>query len=80
MPESLDISYWLCSHYPRLLPQANEPKIRQLLRDLHAIQGQCLSISKGKRMDRIPCDADELLQRQDISPDYRRALEYKQKV
>ncbi|OAQ98095.1 hypothetical protein LLEC1_00802 [Akanthomyces lecanii] len=80
MPESLDISYWLCSHYPRLLPEAKESKIRQLLRDLHAIQGQCLSIPKGRRMDKIPCDADEPLQRDDLSPEYRRALEYKQKL
>ncbi len=31
-------------------------------------------------MDKIPCDADEPLQRDDLSPEYRRALEDKQKV
>ncbi|EGX90038.1 hypothetical protein CCM_06458 [Cordyceps militaris CM01] len=80
MPESLDISYWLCSHYPHSLPKANESVIRQLLQDIHTIQGLCLSIAKGQRMDKLPCDADEPLRRDDLSPKYRRALEYKQKV
>ncbi|OAA60070.1 Thioredoxin-like fold protein [Cordyceps fumosorosea ARSEF 2679] len=80
MPESLDISYWLCSHFPHLLPEPNEAKIRKLLADIHAIQGLCLSIDKGDRMEKVPCDADEALERDDLRLEYRRALEYKQRI
>ncbi|KAJ6789437.1 hypothetical protein PWT90_00238 [Aphanocladium album] len=80
LPESLAISYWLSSHYPRLLPVAKEQSIRKLLNDIHSIQGMCLSVAKGTRMDKVPCDADEPLQRTDLSSEYRQALEYKQKI
>ncbi|KAJ3497129.1 hypothetical protein NLG97_g2140 [Lecanicillium saksenae] len=80
LPESLAISYWLSSHYPRLLPEAREKDIRQLLSDIHSIQGMCLSVERGTRMEKVPCDADEPLQRTDLSPEYRQALEYKQRI
>lgn len=80
LPESLDISYWLCKSYANLLPKDHDRIVRNLLADLHKIQGLCLSITKGSRMDKLPCDADERLERDDLSPEYRQALQYKQKV
>ncbi|KAI1126442.1 hypothetical protein F5Y10DRAFT_293831 [Nemania abortiva] len=79
--DSLDISYWLCSHFPNMLPDAHKSTIKDLLSQLHGFEGLSLSVpSKADRLRGVPCLAvDDLLSRTDISKGYRRALEYKRK-
>lgn len=77
--DSLDISYWLCNLLPHLLPLEHEPTIRRLLRDLHAIEGISVTIRRrdGPEEDLIDPCVDDALARDDISPEYRQALEAK---
>ncbi|KAK7960708.1 hypothetical protein PG996_011350 [Apiospora saccharicola] len=77
--DSLDISYWLCDMFPHLLPQQHEATIRRLLRDLHAIEGISITIRRreGPEEDLIDPCVDKALARDDISPEYRQALEAK---
>ena len=79
LTDSLDISYWLCSFYPGLLPREYEVTIRTLLSKLHDIQALSLSVTdKEDRSEVVPCPAvDALLAKADISFHYRQALEYK---
>ncbi|KAK6852144.1 thioredoxin-like protein [Apiospora arundinis] len=77
--DSLDISYWLCGMFPQLLPRQHEATIRRLLRDLHAIEGISVSIRRrdGPEEDLIDPCVDDMLARNDLSPEYRQALEAK---
>lgn len=77
--DSLDISYWLCDMLPQFLPPQYEATIRRLLRDLHAIEGISVTIRRreGPEEDLIDPCVDNMLARDDISPEYRQALESK---
>ncbi|KAK8015848.1 Thioredoxin-like protein [Apiospora marii] len=77
--DSLDISYWLCDMFPQLLPSQHEATIRRLLRDLHAIEGISVTIRRreGPEEDLIDPCVDNALARDDISLEYRQALEAK---
>ncbi|ETS80556.1 hypothetical protein PFICI_08085 [Pestalotiopsis fici W106-1] len=81
LTDSLDISYWLCNHFPGLLPEAHKPVIQQFLTQLHGFEGLSLSVpSKADRQEGVPNPSlDALLARSDITPEYKRALEYKKK-
>ena len=78
LADSRDISYWLCTHYPGLLPAAHESAIREMLARQHAVNAYALSVPVEDRVEVMPTPAiDALLARDDISPEYRRALETK---
>ncbi|KAL2283260.1 hypothetical protein FJTKL_10136 [Diaporthe vaccinii] len=85
LTDSVDISYWLCGHYPKLLPPDHESTIRDMFRKLHDIPIFTLSARRDSMppewlANGIPPTAvDALLARPDseISPAYRRALENK---
>ncbi|KAB8252759.1 hypothetical protein BDV35DRAFT_165490 [Aspergillus flavus] len=67
LTDSLSISYWVCEQHPSLIPEAHRTTIQRLLSQLHHIQAE-----------NNPNPAvDDLLARTDISPEHRRALEYK---
>ena len=79
LTESLDISYWLCSFSPGLLPGEYEVTIRTLLSKLGDPQAESLSVTnKEDRSEGLPCPTvDALLAKEDIGFHYRQALEYK---
>ncbi|KAB8225762.1 hypothetical protein BDV33DRAFT_77802 [Aspergillus novoparasiticus] len=67
LTDSLSISYWVCEQHPSLIPETHRTTIQRLLSQLHRIQA-----------DNNPNPAvDDFLARKDISPEHRRALEYK---
>jgi hypothetical protein len=72
---SKDCCDWLCTQYPKLLPVEHKETIDGLLakfRDFHAM---ALSFPKGTSPP--PNVAEEMLKRDDLSPSYRKALEFK---
>ncbi|KAK6197291.1 hypothetical protein LQW54_010753 [Pestalotiopsis sp. IQ-011] len=79
LTDSLDISFWLCDHFPILLPDAHELAIRELLSRLHKFKGLSLSVtSKTDRHAGVPLpELYATLARSDISQEYRSALKYK---
>ncbi|KAG8158127.1 hypothetical protein KVR01_011888 [Diaporthe batatas] len=82
LTDSVDISYWLSGHYPKLLPPDLEPTIRDLFTKLHDIDIYCLcvrpeSVPPEWRTSGVPpVSVDALLAKPDseISPEYRKAL------
>ncbi|CEJ88839.1 hypothetical protein VHEMI04866 [[Torrubiella] hemipterigena] len=78
LTDSLEISYWICERYPKMLPSSFEKQIREALKELHRIKAICLSVPKEDHGERIPCPAvDDLLAKNDISNEYRAALTFK---
>jgi hypothetical protein len=81
MPDSLKQTYFLAERYPSLIPAAHDAQIRQLLRDLHALNYFSLSfpgrphIAKG-----FEAAVLRRLEDPDISERYRKALEFKLNV
>ncbi|KAF3021524.1 hypothetical protein E8E14_012286 [Neopestalotiopsis sp. 37M] len=69
------------SHFPDLLPGAHKTEIQELLSRLHSFEGLSLSVpSKADRQEGVPNPSLEgFLARPDLSPEYKRALEYKNK-
>lgn len=88
LTDSVDISYWLCDHYPKLIPTDHESTIRDMFHKLHDIRIFALSARRDSippewQENGIPPTAiDALLARPDseISPEYRQALENKRKL
>ncbi|KAK9419691.1 hypothetical protein SUNI508_07177 [Seiridium unicorne] len=80
--DSLDISYWICQIYPKLLPEKHQSKIQSLLSQLHSIEALSLSAARPEheKEDVVNPACDNALARTDISEPYRRALEYKKEV
>ncbi|KAE8352311.1 hypothetical protein BDV28DRAFT_158010 [Aspergillus coremiiformis] len=67
LTDSLSISYWLCEQQPSLIPETHRRTIQRLLSQLHRIQA-----------DNNPNPAvDDLLAREDITAEHRRALVFK---
>jgi hypothetical protein len=78
LTSSLDISYWLCTKYPRLMPRKHELIIRRILVDLHGIEALSLSTD---RSGGFPCPAvDSLLAKSTLSTGYREALQRKREL
>jgi glutathione S-transferase len=80
LTDSLAISLYLAeTHYPALLPAAHADLIRELLDRIHRISG--LSINNKKATPEMqkynPSPVQEILARTDISPEYRKALQFK---
>ncbi|KAL1847635.1 hypothetical protein Daus18300_013895 [Diaporthe australafricana] len=88
LTDSVDISHWLCGHYPKLLPLEHESTIRDMFTKLHDIPIFSLSARRDSvppewQADGIPPTAvDALLARPEpeISSEYRRALENKREL
>ncbi|KAF7587652.1 hypothetical protein BBP40_006908 [Aspergillus hancockii] len=66
LTDSLSISYWICEQHPSLIPERHRTTIQRLLSQLHRIQ-----------VENPNPAVDDILARDDITPEYRRALEYK---
>jgi hypothetical protein len=78
LADSLDISYWACGLYPKLLPKQYEATIKEFLSNLHNIQALSLSVPPEDCGEKFPCPAvDAVLAKEDIRPQYRQALERK---
>ena len=81
LTESLDISKFLCEyHFQGLMPSRFRETMDDLMGRLHEINGMSLSVtaSADEFPEGIPiASVDELLSRDDISPEYRAALEAK---
>ncbi|KJZ71915.1 hypothetical protein HIM_08671 [Hirsutella minnesotensis 3608] len=78
MPQTLDISWYLCDWYPDLLPREHEAQIRRLLEELHAINYAVLTFGPDAALLRGSMGrVDGLLGRRDISAAHREALELK---
>ena len=78
MADSLDITFWLASRYPHLVPSENEALIRQYLMELHALNYFSLSFP-GR--DHVAKGFETAVQRRLDDPStsdrYRKALEFK---
>lgn len=88
LTDSVDISYWLCEHYPNLLPTDRESTIRDLFAKLHDIEIYSLSarpesvLPEWRTSGVPPTAVDALLAKPDseVSPEYRKALEKKREL
>ena len=88
LTDSVDISYWLCAQYPKLIPPEHQPIISNMFTKLHdihifALSARRESMSPEWQASGIPPTAvDALLAKPDpeISPAYRRALEGKREL
>jgi hypothetical protein len=80
--DSLSISYWYCTIYPRLLPDEHRIRIQSLLTNLHSIEGLSLSVDRPEQPeeDVVNPACDTLLAKADISDQYREALQHKKLV
>ncbi|KAI0129753.1 hypothetical protein BJ170DRAFT_617442 [Xylariales sp. AK1849] len=80
--DSLDISYWFCDVYPGLLPEKHRSLIRNILGELHSIEGMSLSAPRPEQpeVDNEDPAVDTLLAKTNISSEYRYALEYKNSI
>ncbi|KAK5456243.1 hypothetical protein LTS15_005562 [Exophiala xenobiotica] len=79
--DSLDITWYLLDRYPDLLPQEHEGNIRDLLKAVHALNYFALSFhDRPKVTASFVKNIQDRLARDDISDEYRKALEYKLSV
>jgi hypothetical protein len=72
---SKNICDWLCHQYPKLLPAEHKDAIEGLLADFRDFHVMAVSFPKGSSPP--PNVAAEILERADLSPSYRMALEFK---
>jgi glutathione S-transferase len=78
MPESVDISYYICKWYPSLLPVQHEQVIRDLITELHGINYRLLTFGIVTKYPKTNVTfIKDTLARPDISDRYRKALEFK---
>ena len=81
LTESLAISRWLCEyHFTGLMPPRFRETMDDLMGRLHEISGMSLSVtaSADEFPEGIPiASVDERLSQDDVSPEYRAALEAK---
>jgi glutathione S-transferase len=83
LTDSISISLHLAEkHYPALLPTEHAAVIRDLLQRFHSIYGQSFSNPKPTaEMKKFnPSPVEKILERTDISPEYRKLLEVKLKL
>jgi hypothetical protein len=72
---SKDVCDWLCEQYPKLLPEQHKDAIENLLAKMRSFHAIGVSFPKGAPPP--PNMAEEMLKRDDLSPSYRKALEFK---
>lgn len=76
--DSLEITFWLASRYPDLMPTKHEAEIRQYLVDLHALNYFSLSFpGRAHVAERFEAAVNRKLANPDIPHRYRKALELK---
>ncbi|KAK7408865.1 hypothetical protein QQX98_008988 [Neonectria punicea] len=79
LPASLDdsraIAQWLCKRQPELMPEEHEEVILSLMEKIYSVQALPLVISAEDRQYGLPNQAAALLEKNGLSPKYRRALE-----
>lgn len=78
MPDSLDITYYITTQYPNLIPEAMKDDLIELLNELHSINIFLLSYGNNPAAATPQLGAIEAkLSQPGISEKYREALEYK---
>ncbi|KAG4442870.1 hypothetical protein IFR05_001666 [Cadophora sp. M221] len=78
IPDSLDITHYIASNYPSLLPEEFKDRIVELLKELHDIN--YFSLSFGNKPTAAKAQealVEKKLAQTDMSEVYRKALEYK---
>lgn len=79
--ESLEMTLHIAHFYPDLLPEVHAATVKQLLKELYTIQPLSLSatpLGPDEQANGIANPSiDELLNKDDISPKWRGALEFK---
>lgn len=81
IPDSLDITFWLCERYPSLRPREYAGEIDRLLRELHAINFFSLTFrNKAARAKAMEGGIIDRINEPGISARYKKALEYKLEV
>jgi hypothetical protein len=82
LADSRDISYWFCEVYPKLLPEQYRSKIQDFLSRIHGIEGISLTAKRPEEPEKDLIDpaCGRILARTDITPEYRRAVEFKDSV
>ncbi|KPM45095.1 hypothetical protein AK830_g1451 [Neonectria ditissima] len=79
LPASLDnsrtIAQWLCKRQPELMPEEHKKVISSLMEKIYSFQALPLVISAEDRQYGLPNEAAALLEKNGLSPKYRRALE-----
>ncbi|KUJ08945.1 uncharacterized protein LY89DRAFT_598871 [Mollisia scopiformis] len=79
--DSLDITYYITTQYPGLVPESNKDQLIELLKELHRIN--FFSLSFGSRVGAVNAQktaVEAKLAQTDISAKYRKALEYKKTI
>ncbi|KAK6078949.1 hypothetical protein SCUP234_05875 [Seiridium cupressi] len=78
MPETVDISYYICDWYPKLLPPKHETVIKELVAELHKINFTILSFGpESKNQAKLAEQAQKLLSQPNVSEEYAEALSNK---
>ena len=78
MPDSLDITYYITTQYPNLIPENIKDDIVELLNELHSINFFSLSFgSNPAAATPQKTSVEAKLAQPGISEKYRKALEYK---
>lgn len=85
MPDSRDITNYFSRTFPSLRPAGYEDQIDEMLDKIHApLPYFILSFGGGHPADHVVKEflprIDGLLAREDLSEEYRRALEYKRSL
>ncbi|EMC95910.1 hypothetical protein BAUCODRAFT_34669 [Baudoinia panamericana UAMH 10762] len=81
MAESLDMTLYIAEHYPALIPEAHHRETTAWLRELHGLNYFALSFGDRPQQAQAMVKAIQARLGQDgISPEYRKALEYKLEV
>ncbi|KAH7019970.1 hypothetical protein EDB80DRAFT_212466 [Ilyonectria destructans] len=79
LPASLDdgrsVALWLCKEQPELVPEEHEEAISSLMDKIYSLQAISLALSAENQQYGFPNEAAALLEKNDLSPKYRRALE-----
>ncbi|CAJ2500532.1 Uu.00g033850.m01.CDS01 [Anthostomella pinea] len=81
LPDSVAITHFIAEHYPALFPAAHAPEITRLLKELHRLNFFSLCFGNRPQVAQGFVKAlHDRLGREDITKEYRRALEYKLSV
>ncbi|KAL6410364.1 Thioredoxin-like protein [Ilyonectria robusta] len=79
LPASLDdgqsVALWLCKEQPELVPEEHEEVISYLMDKIYSLQAISLVLSEENQQYGFPNEAAALLEKNGLSPKYRRALE-----
>jgi hypothetical protein len=76
--DSLEILFWLCDRYPSLSPPEYAADISRLLKNFYKLNFFTLSFGTRQNIMLHTFDGiNKLLAKPDLSPRYKKALEYK---